>query len=221
MMVLFTDYDRTITDKELELCSKVINKIAELRNARILRFIVASGRTLEFLQGKLSDFADGFVAENGAIIYYNGKKEVFGKSESDQIRTALYRVKDLVYFGEVIGYALKDAEPMIRDALESQRIDFSIEKNKNSIMVMPQFINKGFGITKIAEAMGLGGAKKIAMGDDENDISMLRAVDLPVALGNSDSRLKAIAKLVTEKEYCDGALEFLEELSLRADTKLP
>lgn len=218
MIVLFTDYDRTITDKDLELCNNVIDKIIKLRATGNLKFIVASGRTLEFLQNKLSDFVDGLVAENGAIIYFNGKKEVFGKKDSEQIKAALFKVRDLVYFGEIIGYALKDAESLIRDALESQGINFSIEKNKNSIMIMPQFINKGFGILKIAEALGLGNAQKIAMGDDENDLSMLRAVDLPVALGNSDARLKAIAKLVTINEYCEGALEFLERLNLQ--TKL-
>ncbi|MGC8661930.1 MAG: HAD family hydrolase [Nitrososphaeria archaeon] len=219
MMVLFTDYDRTITDKDLELCGKVIDKIMKLRTTGNLKFIVASGRTLEFLQNKLSNFVDGLVAENGAIIYYNGKKQVFGKNESEQIKAALIKVKDLVYFGEIIGYALRDAEPLIRDTLESQGINFSIEKNKNSIMIMPQFINKGFGISKIAEELNLGNVQKIAMGDDENDVSMLRAVDLPVALGNSDARLKVIAKLITKNEYCDGALEFLGWLSLQ--TKLP
>ncbi len=219
MMVLFTDYDRTITDKDLELCGKVIDKIMKLRTTGNLKFIVASGRTLEFLQNKLSNFVDGLVAENGAIIYYNGKKQVFGKNESEQIKAALIKVKDLVYFGEIIGYALRDTEPLIRDTLESQGINFSIEKNKNSIMIMPQFINKGFGISKIAEELNLGNVQKIAMGDDENDVSMLRAVDLPVALGNSDARLKVIAKLITKNEYCDGALEFLGWLSLQ--TKLP
>ncbi|MEM0146790.1 MAG: HAD-IIB family hydrolase [Conexivisphaerales archaeon] len=221
MIALFTDYDRTITDKELELCSQVIDKVIKLRKTRNLKFIVASGRTLEFLQSKLHDFADGLIAENGAIIYYNEKKEIFGKNESEQIKKALNKVKDMVYFGEVICYALKDAEPLVRDTLKSQNVNFSIEKNKNSIMVMPQFINKGFGISRITEAMGLGEVQKIAIGDDENDISMLKMVDLPVALGNSDARLKAIAKMVTEKEYCDGALEILEQLNLQANSKLP
>ncbi len=212
MIALFTDYDRTITNSELELCNKVIGEITKLRKSQKLKFIVASGRTLEFLQSKLSGYADGIVAENGAIIYYDNKKEVFGKRESDQIKTALLKVKDLVYFGDIISYALKDAEPQIIDALRLQNVKYTIEKNKNSIMIMPQFINKGFGILKIAERLGLSNAQKIAIGDDENDVSMFKAVDFPVAIGNSDSRLRAIAKAFIEKEYCDGVLEFLKQM---------
>ena len=214
MIALFTDYDRTITDSQLELCNEVINEITRLRRSQGLKFIVASGRTLEFLQGRLSGYVDGIVAENGAIIYYDGKKEVFGKEESEQIKGALLELKDLVYFGEVIVYALKDAEPQIVNALRIKNVNYAIEKNKNSIMIMPKFINKGFGILKIAERMGLSNAKKIAIGDDENDISMFRAVDLPVAIGNSDSRLRAIAKAFVEKEYCDGVLEFLKQINM-------
>ncbi len=218
MLTLISDYDRTLTNKELDLCSEVINMIRRLKRDENLRFIVASGRTLDFLQNKLSDCADGFVAENGAIIYYNGKKEVFGKTESEAIKVAL-KSMDLVYFGEIIGYALIDAEKTIKNNLESHNIKFTIEKNKNSIMIMPSFINKGYGISKIIDAMGLKGTIKIAMGDDENDITMLRAVDFPVALANSDNRLKAIAKFITQREYCDGALEFLEQLKILVNAK--
>lgn len=218
MLTLISDYDRTLTNKELDLCSEVINIIRKLKKEENLRFIVASGRTLDFLQNKLSDCADGFVAENGAIIYYNGKKEVFGKNESEAIKAAL-KSMDLVYFGEIIGYALIDAEKAIKNNLESHNIKFSIEKNKNSIMIMPPFINKGYGISKIIDAMDLKGTTKIAMGDDENDITMLRAVDIPVALANSDDRLKAIAKFITKREYCDGVLEFLEELKVLINAK--
>jgi len=214
MIALFTDYDRTITNSQLELCNEVIDEIMRLRRSQRLKFIVASGRTLEFLQGRLSGYADGIVAENGAIIYYDGKKEVFGKEESEQIKGALLKLKDLIYFGEIIAYALKDAEPQIVNALRLKNVNYAIEKNKNSIMIMPKFINKGFGILKIAERMGLSNAKKIAIGDDENDISMFRAVDLPVAIGNSDSRLRAISKAFVEKEYCDGVLEFLKQINM-------
>jgi len=218
MLTLISDYDRTLTNKELDLCNEIINMIRKLKKDENLRFIVASGRTLDFLQNKLSDCADGFVAENGAVIYYNGKKEVFGRNESEAIKAAL-KSMELVYFGEIIGYALLDAEKIIKDNLESHNIKFSIERNKNSIMIMPPFVNKGYGISKIIDAMDLRSTIKIAMGDDENDITMLKAVDFPVALANSDDRLKAMAKFITKSEYCDGALEFLQQLKILINAK--
>ena len=56
---------------------------------------------------------------------------------------------------------------------------------------------KGAGLKKVAELYGVPVEKTIAIGDSQNDISMLKAAGLGVAVGNARSDVKAAADYVT------------------------
>lgn len=56
---------------------------------------------------------------------------------------------------------------------------------------------KGAGLKKVAELYGVPIEKTIAMGDSQNDISMLKAAGVGVAVGNARSDVKAAADYVT------------------------
>ncbi len=62
--------------------------------------------------------------------------------------------------------------------------------------VVAQGISKGFGISFIADKLGLDLAKTAAMGDGLNDIEMIQTVGLGLAIGNAQTKLKEKAKLV-------------------------
>ena len=46
-----------------------------------------------------------------------------------------------------------------------------------------------------------------AIGDSDNDAEMLRAVDMPVAMGNADAALKNLAKYITADCDHDGVAQ--------------
>ena len=52
----------------------------------------------------------------------------------------------------------------------------------------------------------------IAIGDDENDISMFQTSGFSVAMGNSDSKIKDLADYVTTSNNSDGVAKFLERI---------
>ena len=56
---------------------------------------------------------------------------------------------------------------------------------------------KGTGLKKVAELYGVPIEKTIAIGDSQNDISMLEAAGLGVAVGNARADVKAAADYVT------------------------
>lgn len=56
---------------------------------------------------------------------------------------------------------------------------------------------KGVGLRKVAELYGVPIEKTIAIGDSQNDISMLKAAGLGVAVGNARDDVKAAADYVT------------------------
>lgn len=78
--------------------------------------------------------------------------------------------------------------------------------------VIPAVINKGQGIRDICGVLGLETAQVIAFGDAANDIPMLKAAGVGVAMGNASEAVKAAADMVTESNNDDGIAVALEKL---------
>ena len=75
-----------------------------------------------------------------------------------------------------------------------------------------QAVNKWQGILHVAARHGVEPEQIIAIGDDVNDLPMLRQAGLGVAMGNARPEIKAQAKRVIKTNHEDGLAEFLEEL---------
>ena len=208
MLVFASDYDRTLTDQNLEPCYRVISYISSFRPE--VFFVVASGRRLEFLIEKLGPYADAFVAENGAVVYFEGKKFVYGKDWNEKVR-GIVKEGDGIWFGEVLLYSLLTHEDEIRKALEG-RVSYRIERNKESIMVMPDYVNKGFGIRSILNMLKADQIELASVGDDFNDLSMAEISDMRLAIGNSIPQIKAFSDFVSAQPYCEGTLEAFESV---------
>ena len=78
--------------------------------------------------------------------------------------------------------------------------------------VIPRVINKGQGIRDICRTLGMDVSEVIAFGDAENDIPMLRAAGVGVAMGNAADAVKAAADRVTLTNNEDGIAAALEAL---------
>lgn len=57
-------------------------------------------------------------------------------------------------------------------------------------------VNKGTGLLRLCEALGVSPVVCVAVGDAENDMPMLRAAGLGVAMGNAPAHVKAAADYV-------------------------
>lgn len=82
--------------------------------------------------------------------------------------------------------------------------------------VIPRAINKGQGILDICRALDMQPEEVVAFGDAENDIPMLRAAGVGVAMGNADPAVKAAADMVTLSNNEDGIAFALEKLLAEA-----
>ena len=78
--------------------------------------------------------------------------------------------------------------------------------------VIPRSINKGQGIRDICAVLGLGAEAVISFGDAANDIPMLKAAGMGVAMGNASREVKAAADMVTLSNNEDGIAAALEKL---------
>ena len=73
-------------------------------------------------------------------------------------------------------------------------------------------VNKWYGLQIVAKQRDIKTEEIIAVGDDLNDLHMLRAAGLGVAMGNGHPDAKAAAKRVIGSNADDGLAVFLEEL---------
>jgi hydroxymethylpyrimidine pyrophosphatase-like HAD family hydrolase len=73
-------------------------------------------------------------------------------------------------------------------------------------------VNKWEGIQHVARRHGIRPEQIIAIGDDVNDLHMIRNAGLGVAMGNAKPEVKAIAKRIIGSNQDEGLAAFLEEL---------
>lgn len=74
-------------------------------------------------------------------------------------------------------------------------------------------VNKWDGVMHIAGRHGVAARQVVAIGDDVNDLPMITAAGLGVAMGNGKSAVREAAARVIGSNSEDGLAEFLEELA--------
>jgi Cof subfamily protein (haloacid dehalogenase superfamily) len=77
-------------------------------------------------------------------------------------------------------------------------------------MVNPQ-VDKGRALSALVERLGIGRESVAAIGDGDNDRTLLQAAGLPIAMGNATDNLKAIARIVVGSVEQDGVAEAIEQ----------
>lgn len=83
----------------------------------------------------------------------------------------------------------------------------------SSFEMLEKNTNKGSGVLKVAEIIGVDKEKTAAIGDYFNDYEMLKHVGLPACCGQAPSGMKEIAKVVTchcNKGAVADLLEYIE-----------
>lgn len=82
----------------------------------------------------------------------------------------------------------------------------------SSIECSPRGVHKGSGLLNLCHFLGIHPAECIAVGDADNDISMIQAAGLGVAMGNANFRVKAAAQLVVSDNDHGGCAEAIRLL---------
>ena len=77
--------------------------------------------------------------------------------------------------------------------------------------VIPEAIHKGVGLLRTCRALDIDPRETLAFGDAENDIPMLEAAGVGIAMGNAPQSVKAAANDVTGSNNEDGIAQWLEK----------
>lgn len=84
----------------------------------------------------------------------------------------------------------------------------------NNIEINAVGVNKGLGLLKLGELLGIEREEIMACGDGLNDLEMLRTVGFGVAMDNADPLVKEAADYVTESNENDGVAKAIEKFVL-------
>ena len=102
----------------------------------------------------------------------------------------------------------------IRDQIsENQRIKV-VSSGIDNLEFTSYLADKGLGVLSLAKAKGIHPDEIIAIGDSENDLSMLKVVGMPVAMGNAMQSVLDVAEYVTDTNVNDGVAKMIEKLVL-------
>ena len=72
--------------------------------------------------------------------------------------------------------------------------------------------DKGLALSKLAEHLFVETSGIMAIGDNDNDVGMLKSAGVDVAMGNADDAVKRVAVIITDNNDSDGAAKVIEQL---------
>lgn len=95
-------------------------------------------------------------------------------------------------------------------AIDSLSVTAGLSVN---IEVTSPTVNKGAAIVKFGEQLGIKREQIMACGDSSNDLDMIKAVGIGVAMGNATEEVKAAASFITKTNEEDGVAYAIQTLT--------
>lgn len=115
----------------------------------------------------------------------------------------------ILYVGENLDEA-KELGERVAPLLDHTRTDVTYSSNRY-VEFVPAGIDKGTGLTHLAEMLDIDIAETIGIGDSANDFAMIRAAGLGVGVANVSDDTRPYCDLILASNAADGALPELIE----------
>ncbi len=115
------------------------------------------------------------------------------------------------------GFHIEDEQSLavIRDTLVAWDTLEVTNSHPFNLELNPKGISKASGLREVCGMLGIDMSQVVAMGDSLNDIAMIRAAGLGVAMGNAQDAVKREADLVTAANDEDGVAKVIREVVLK------
>ena len=159
------------------------------------------------------------ILDDGVQFYVtdkNGFKVEYECKNNNMVCSEVGNLADFLTFAPI--KILMSVEPSELKAVQQQIAAFLpesltvVQTAAFYLEVIPRVINKGQGIRDICGVLGIDPSQVISFGDAENDIPMLKAAGMGIALGNAAEPVRQAADLVTLSNNEDGIAAALEKL---------
>ena len=72
-----------------------------------------------------------------------------------------------------------------------------VQSEKHLYEILPKGVDKGLGLRKLTECLGCDMEKTVAVGDFDNDVSLVKEADIGYAVANAEEVVKEVADRIT------------------------
>ncbi|HEY1378223.1 MAG TPA: HAD hydrolase family protein [Gemmataceae bacterium] len=194
-------------------------RLARRTAAALGRLRAAGGRVILVTGEVRDDFAhlaatglfDCVIGENGAVLFCPGSRGVTAlaaRPPAALVRAARKAVHPL-HVGKVVLSTGRANAAALGHVLAAQGLGWHVVSNRTDVMALPAGVTKATGLAAALETLGLSRRQVVGVGDAENDVPLLQACGLGVAVADAVSALKGHADLVTAGRGPAGVIELI------------
>jgi hydroxymethylpyrimidine pyrophosphatase-like HAD family hydrolase len=216
------DYDGTLATNDT-VDPAVLDALDRWRG-RGGKVVLVTGRIVDELQRvfpTVHDHVDLVVAENGAVLCDAGGTTLLARPVDAELSEALTAKGVRHRSGEAILATHDEYEDDLEVAIRELGLEVQVVRNRGEVMVLPAGVSKGTGVRVGLRTLGLSPHSALAIGDAENDHSLLLACETGVAVANAVPSLFHDADLVTRHASGRGVVEVLDGPYLQAGGPRP
>jgi len=225
LKALVTDVDGTITDRRRRINTAAVEAIRTLVDAGI-EVVLASGNTVCFMDGlcKMVGTGGTIIGENGGVYRreFSGTLRIPGNQKvcltAFEILADYFSRKDieLELFGAQyrfadVAFARNIDADEARAVISDRHLPVRVLDTGFAIHLQALGVSKGTALRELAVEMGLRPSEMMAIGDSENDIEMLEAAGVGVAVANAPATTRSAADWVSEGTCGDGFVEAVKK----------
>lgn len=216
-----TDVDGTITDLRRRINTAAIEAIRTLVDTGIT-VVLASGNTVCFMDSlsKMVGTDGTIIGENGGVYRrgFSGPLQIVGDR---QVCLEAFEILRDYFAGKGVELEQYSAEYRFADVafarnidpaeaqavIQVQGLDVRVLDTGFAIHLQPRGVSKGEAMRELAVEMGIPTSEILAIGDSENDVEMLEAAGVGVAVANATPATRMAADVVTSRPHGDGFVE--------------
>ena len=204
------DYDGTIAEHG-RVDEAALAAISRMRQEG-RHVVIVTGRILSELREvfpSVDAAVDLIVAENGAVIARAGVDRALVAPVPRQLDAALSANGVTFRRGQVLLACSGDHESIVLGQVRRLGLECQLVRNRGELMILPPGTSKGVGLFEGLGDLGVSRHNTIAVGDAENDHSLLDVAEVGVAVANAVDALKDHADLVLTLPDGQGISELL------------
>ncbi|WP_217915607.1 HAD family hydrolase [Miltoncostaea marina] len=205
------DFDGTLTDGGRP-GREALDALARYRSHGG-RVVLVTGRILAELLEAFPDAAahvDLIVAENGATVARDGVERLLAEPVDPALIEALRRRGVAARGGRVLVAMQWSDHAAAVEEIGRLGLELQLIRNRGELMVLPSGVSKGNGVAEGLADLHVSCHNTVAIGDAENDHSLLAACEVGVALANAVPSLRAHADLVEDRADGHGVAGVLD-----------
>ncbi|MGV8980165.1 Cof-type HAD-IIB family hydrolase [Clostridium sp.] len=150
----------------------------------------------------------------GRIKYFIERNEILSEEDKVAIKIVnnIYTDIDEKIFKILVSNEDSGVLERVREQIDKISGIEAIKSSSSLLDVMATGVTKGNALKNLAEILKIKREEIIAIGDNHNDISMLKYAGYSIAVGNAEQAVKDIADLVTVSNDEDGVAKALREV---------